>query len=94
LRRAEKQTRRRSSACFQMRRHRKRLRRFFNARIHEVESKEDREKALKETIIRIKQNSIKYRSEHLAPTDMAGLMQLVTDKRDLEELEKLHISID
>lgn len=50
--------------------------------------------ALKETIIRIKQNSIKYRSGHLAPTDMAGLMQLVTDKRDLEELEKLHISID
>lgn len=49
---------------------------------------------MKETIIRIKQNSIKYRSEHLAPTDMAGLMQLVTDKRDLEELEKLHISID
>ena len=67
---------------------------LFNARIHAVESKEDREKALKETIIRIKQNSIKYRSEHLAPTDMAGLMQLVTDKRDLEELEKLHISID
>ena len=67
---------------------------LFNARIHEVESKEDREKALKETIIRIKQNSIKYRSGHLAPTDMAGLMQLVTDKRDLEELEKLHISID
>lgn len=67
---------------------------LFNARIHEIESKEDREKALKETIIRIKQNSIKYRSEHLAPTDMAGLMQLVTDKRDLEELEKLHISID
>ena len=67
---------------------------LFNARIQEVESKEDREKALKETIIRIKQNSIKYRSEHLAPTDMAGLMQLVTDKRDLEELEKLHISID
>lgn len=67
---------------------------LFNARIHEIESKEDREKALKETIIRIKQNSIKYRSGHLAPTDMAGLMQLVTDKRDLEELEKLHISID
>ena len=67
---------------------------LFNAKIHEVETKEDKEKALKETIIRIKQNSIKYRSEHLAPTDMQGLMKLVTDKRDLEELEKLHISID
>ena len=67
---------------------------LFNARIHQVETKEDKEKALKETIIRIKQNSIKYRSEHLAPTDMQGLMKLVTDKKDLEELEKVHISID
>ena len=67
---------------------------LFNARIHEVETKDEREKALKETIVRIKQNSIKYRSEHLAPTDMQGLMKLVTDKKDLEELEKVHISID
>lgn len=67
---------------------------LFNAKIHKVETKEEWEKALKETIIKIKQNSIKYRSDHLAPADMAGLMQLVTDKRNLEELEKLHISID
>ena len=67
---------------------------LFNARIHEVETKEDMEKALKETVIRIKQNSMKYQSEHLAPTDMEGLMRLVNEKRSLEELEKLHISID
>lgn len=67
---------------------------LFNARIHDVETKEDKEKALKETIVRIKQNSIKHRSETLAPTDMAGLMKLVEDKRALEELERLHISID
>ena len=67
---------------------------LFNARIHEVESKEDMEKALKETIVRIKQNSIEYRSKHLPPTDLEGLMKLVSDKRSLEELEKLHISID
>ena len=35
-----------------------------------------------------------YRSAHLAPSDMAGLMRLVQDKKDLEELENLHISID
>ena len=67
---------------------------LFNAHIHKVETKEEKEKALKETIVRIKQNSIKYRSEHLAPTDMQGLMKLVTDKKDLEELEKVHISMD
>ena len=67
---------------------------LFNARLHEIDSKEDREKALKETIVRIKQNSIQYRSDHLAPNDMAGLMKIVTDKKNLEELENLHISID
>lgn len=67
---------------------------LFNARIHEVETKEDRDKALKETIIRIKENSIEHRSKMLAPTDMEGLMKLVQDKRSLEELQKMHISVD
>ena len=67
---------------------------LFNARIHKVESKSDMEKAIRETIIRIKDNSIKYRSDHLSPTDMKGLMKVVEDKRALEQLEKLHISID
>ena len=31
---------------------------LFNAKIHEVETKQDKEKALKETIERIKENSI------------------------------------
>lgn len=67
---------------------------LFNATIREVKTKEEKEKALRETIVRIKQNSIKYRSGTLAPTDMEGLMKLVEDKRALEELQKLHISID
>ena len=67
---------------------------LFNARLHEVETKQDREKALKETILRMKQNSIAIQSKNLEPTDMAGLQKLVMDKRQLQELEKLHISID
>lgn len=67
---------------------------LFNARIHEVETKGDMEKALKETIIRIKQNSIEYHSKNMDPTDMAALMKVVEDKRKLEQLEKLHIPID
>lgn len=67
---------------------------LFNASIHEVETKSDMEKAIKETIIRIKTNSINMRSKNLDPTDMAGLMKIVEDKRSLEKLEKLHISID
>ena len=67
---------------------------LFNARIHEIENKNDREKALKETIIRIKQNSIDYRTRTNNPTDLAAMMKIVEDKRALEKLEKLHISID
>ena len=67
---------------------------LFNATIHEVETQNEMEKALKETIIRIKQNSINYRSDHLDLNDMAGLMKVIEDKRALEKLEKLHISIN
>ena len=67
---------------------------LFNARIHKVETKEDKEKALKETVVRIKQNSIDYRLKNMEPTDMAGLQKTVADKRALEELKKVHISLD
>ena len=67
---------------------------LFHARIQELNSKADMEKALKETIIRVKRNSIENRSLSLAPTDLEGLQQLLSDKRSLQELEKLHISIE
>ena len=54
----------------------------------------DIEKALKETIVRVKQNSIEYHLKNMAPTDMAALQRSVADKKALEELEKVHISID
>ena len=67
---------------------------LFHARIHEVDSAAERDKALKEPILRVKDNSISYRSAHLEPTDMQGLQQLVADKRTLQNMEKMHISID
>ena len=67
---------------------------LFNARIPAATTKEDRDKALKETIVRIKENSINYRSKALAPTDMEGLMKLVEDKKALEQLEKIRISME
>ena len=67
---------------------------LFHTRIGEIETKQEREKALKETIVRIKQNSIAYRSKHLEPADMEGLQKLVKDKQQLQEIQKMHISID
>ena len=62
---------------------------LFNATIHQVEGKNDKATALRETVVRIKQNSIDYRSKHLAPTDMEGMMRIIADKRALEELQKI-----
>lgn len=67
---------------------------LFNATIHQVENRNDMEKAIKETILRIKKNSINYRTKHMDPSDLNGLMKVVEDKRNLEKLEKLNISLN
>ena len=67
---------------------------LFNARIHEVETKQDKEKALKETIERIKENSIDVRSRQSDPNDLTVVMQLINEQKELEKLKKTHISID
>ena len=67
---------------------------LFNARIHEVETQSDMEKALKETIIRVKQNSLNYREAHADPMDMIAMMQFIEERKGLQQLEKLHISIN
>ena len=64
---------------------------LFNAHIKDLDTGPEKKKALEETILRIKQNSIRERSKNLAPTDMAGLQKLVEEKR---RLQKLHISTE
>ena len=65
-----------------------------NASAGEMESSADMEKALKETILRIRQGSLEEERKALDPTDMEGLKRMIEHKRLLQELEKLHISID
>lgn len=67
---------------------------LFNATIPEIETKADREKALNDTIYRVKKNSYDYHLKRLEPTDIEGMMKSVEDKKALEQLKKLHISID
>ncbi len=66
---------------------------LFNTSIP-VNTKSEMEKALNETIRRVMEGSIEYRSAHLSPTDMAGLQKLIADKRRMEAIGRLHISID
>ena len=67
---------------------------LFNTRIREIKTVHEQEKALKETIIRVKKNSIEEHSAKLDPTDIQGLQKLMEAKRALQDLEKLHISIN
>ena len=62
-----------------------------NDTIPDLSGKEAEEKALQETILRVKQNSITWQTEHMDPGDMDALQKLIRRRRDIE---KLHISLD
>ena len=67
---------------------------LFHTKIRELTTISEQEKALKETIIRVKGHSIDTAAKNLAPTDIAGLQRLMEAKRELQDLEKLHIAIN
>ena len=67
---------------------------LFNTKFRELRTKEEEEQALKDTILRVKSHSINERTMNLDPSDMAGLQRLMEEKRSLESLRTLHISID
>lgn len=67
---------------------------LFHTKIQKLTTKEEREKALQETIIKVKSHSIDYRLMHLEPTDIAGLQKLTNEKREMDDWKKLHISIE
>lgn len=67
---------------------------LFHTRIQNLSTKEEREQALKETIMLVKKNSIDHQTKNLNPTDMLGLQRLMNEKRKLADLKNLHISID
>ena len=67
---------------------------LFNTRIQKLETKAEQEKALKETIIRVKSHSVDEATRQLDPTDIMGLQRIMEAKRYLQDLQKLHISID
>ena len=58
---------------------------LFNTTVP-VESKEEKEKAVKETLYKVLKNSIEYRTAHLDPTDMAGLQELLNKKKQIQRL--------
>ena len=62
----------------------------FHARVVSVETQAEKEKALKDTVLRIKQNSVDHRLRSREPKDLAGLQKLAEEKKLLEELKSKH----
>jgi len=68
---------------------------LFNTKPKAVETKSDKEKALHETIVRVKENSLIYKSSNLSSGDIVAEMQRLTEgKKMIERLKTLHISLD
>lgn len=67
---------------------------LFNAQIAELETEADREKALHETVVRIKDNSLQMHKEQMDVTDLAGMQKMVEAKKNLEKLQKLSFKFE
>ena len=67
---------------------------LFHTKIRELTTAKEQEKALKETVLRVKNHSIEEATRNLDPTDMEGLQKLMYVKRELQDIQKLHISVN
>ena len=50
---------------------------LFHTKIQELTTKEEQEKALKETIIKVKDASLEQKMRELPPTDLAGFQRMM-----------------
>ena len=67
---------------------------LFHTKIRELTTAKEQEKALKETVLRVKNHSIEEAARRLDPTDMKGLQRLMDVKREMQDIQKLHISVN
>ena len=70
---------------------------LFNATIH-LENAQEQDRAFADTVLRIKEESLKDKNKNWDPTDMQGLQEIVKAKKELEDLgrkrQQLHISFN
>ncbi|MBO5460407.1 MAG: DNA primase [Ruminococcus sp.] len=65
---------------------------LFHTRIQKLSTREEKERALVETLYRVKENSLNKKRQELNPADIAGLQKIMEEQRKLQEIAKLHIS--
>lgn len=66
---------------------------LFHASLGKFENKSDEERALHDIVCNVKRNSYEYYSQRMG-TDISALDQVIAGKKALEELSKMHISLD
>lgn len=66
---------------------------LFNAEIHPVETQADKEKALSDIIVKVKDNSIRQQAAKSGQKDIGMIQKSIADKKKLEELKKIHFSL-
>lgn len=65
---------------------------IFNTKLERLDTKQEREKALHDVVVSVKNNSFNYYSARTG-ADMEALNQVISGKKALEELRKTHISL-
>lgn len=63
---------------------------MFNTKLEGIETKQDKEKALRDIVYAVKKNSYEYYTSKMG-TDVTALQKVIDGKRALEELAKVHI---
>lgn len=63
---------------------------MFHTKLDGIETKQDKEKALRDIVYAVKKNSYEYYTQRLG-SDVTALQQVIDGKRALEELAKVHI---
>ena len=67
---------------------------LFHTKLQELRTDKELEKALQETIVKVKTAALEQELDYLEPTDMEGLQKVMREKKSLQNPQKLHISID
>ena len=65
---------------------------LFTTQLPELESEQEKEKAFKDILLKVKQNSFDYYSAR-SNVDIAALNKVIAGRKELEELSKTHISL-
>ena len=65
---------------------------IFNTKLESLNTKQEREKALHDVVVAVKNNSFQYYSDRMG-SDMEALNQVISGKKALEALKKAHISL-